>query len=88
METLAKLANDLCEETQSVALEAQASPDVLRTMAELYKQVIVDGIVNLAGIRAVVQAVQAIPVIGNGDVITAEAASKMNEAELIKLRNE
>src|SRR5712664_2065147 len=35
------------------------------------------GIVNLAGIRAVVQAVQAIPVIGNGDVITAEAASKM-----------
>ena len=32
---------------------------------------------NLAGIRAVVQAVQAIPVIGNGDVITAEAASKM-----------
>src|SRR5882724_6784690 len=35
------------------------------------------GIVNLAGIRAVVQALQAIPVIGNGDVITAEAASKM-----------
>src|SRR5436309_3283118 len=35
------------------------------------------GIVNLAGIRAVVQAVQAIPVIGNGDVITAEAAGKM-----------
>src|SRR5229473_6680796 len=35
------------------------------------------GIVNLAGIRAVVQAVRAIPVIGNGDVITAEAASKM-----------
>src|SRR6266481_154362 len=35
------------------------------------------GIVNLAGIRAVVQAVQAIPVIGNGDVINAEAAGKM-----------
>src|SRR5712691_6516196 len=35
------------------------------------------GIVNLAGIRAVVQAVQAIPVIGNGDVITAEAARMM-----------
>ena len=35
------------------------------------------GVVNLAGIRAVVQAVQAIPIIGNGDVITAESASKM-----------
>jgi len=35
------------------------------------------GIVNLAGIRAVVQAVRAIPVIGNGDVITAEAARMM-----------
>src|SRR5881628_295740 len=35
------------------------------------------GIVNLAGIRAVVQAVHAIPVIGNGDVITTEAANKM-----------
>src|SRR5437764_3813778 len=35
------------------------------------------GLVNLAGIRGVVQAVRAIPVIGNGDVITAEAAGKM-----------
>src|SRR6266536_2775050 len=35
------------------------------------------GTVNLAGIRAVAQAVQAIPVIGNGDVITPQAAKKM-----------
>lgn len=37
------------------------------------------GRVNLAGIRAVVQAVQAIPVIGNGDVTTPEAARQMIE---------
>jgi len=35
------------------------------------------GTVNLAGIRAVVQAVKAIPVIGNGDVTTPEAAKHM-----------
>jgi nifR3 family TIM-barrel protein len=35
------------------------------------------GTVNLAGIRAVVQAVRHIPVIGNGDVTTVEAAAKM-----------
>jgi len=35
------------------------------------------GTVNLAGIRAVVQAVKNIPVIGNGDVITPRAAKKM-----------
>src|SRR5438132_1234627 len=35
------------------------------------------GRVNLAGIRAVAQAVQTIPVIGNGDVTTPEAARKM-----------
>ena len=37
------------------------------------------GTVNLAGIRAVVQAVKAIPVIGNGDVTTPEAAKQMLE---------
>lgn len=35
------------------------------------------GTVNLAGIRAVVQAVRTIPVIGNGDVTTPEAAKMM-----------
>ncbi|MCX7722837.1 MAG: tRNA dihydrouridine synthase DusB [Verrucomicrobiae bacterium] len=37
------------------------------------------GIVNLAGIRAVVEAVKSIPVIGNGDVTTPEAAKFMME---------
>src|SRR3954470_4855114 len=35
------------------------------------------GTVNLAGIRAVVKAVKRIPVIGNGDVTTPQAARKM-----------
>jgi nifR3 family TIM-barrel protein len=35
------------------------------------------GTVNLAGIRAVVEAVKSIPVIGNGDVTTPEAAKHM-----------
>jgi tRNA-dihydrouridine synthase B len=35
------------------------------------------GTINLAGIRAVVQAVKTIPVIGNGDNITPQAAKKM-----------
>lgn len=35
------------------------------------------GTVNLAGIRAVVQAVKNIPVIGNGDITTPEAAKHM-----------
>jgi tRNA-dihydrouridine synthase B len=37
------------------------------------------GRVNLAGIRAVVQAVRSIPVIGNGDVTSPQAAKKMLE---------
>ena len=37
------------------------------------------GTVNLAGIRKVVEAVKSIPVIGNGDVVTAEAAGHMLE---------
>jgi len=37
------------------------------------------GAVNLAGIRAVVEAVRAIPVIGNGDITTPEAARAMIE---------
>src|SRR3989440_1281170 len=37
------------------------------------------GMINLAGIRAVVEAVRSIPVIGNGDVTTPEAARKMLE---------
>lgn len=37
------------------------------------------GTVNLAGIRAVVQAVKTIPVIGNGDIVTPQAAGKMIE---------
>src|SRR5947209_12904898 len=35
------------------------------------------GAVNLAGIRSVVQAVKTIPVIGNGDIITPQAAKAM-----------
>jgi tRNA-dihydrouridine synthase B len=37
------------------------------------------GMVNLAGIRSVVQAVKAIPVIGNGDITTSQAARAMLE---------
>ena len=36
-----------------------------------------DGTVNLAGIRNVVEAVKSIPVIGNGDVISPQAARRM-----------
>jgi nifR3 family TIM-barrel protein len=38
------------------------------------------GTVNLAGIRQVVNAVKAVPVIGNGDIITPQAARKMFDA--------
>ena len=37
------------------------------------------GTVNLAGIRAVVQALRTVPVIGNGDVTTPQAAKAMLE---------
>ena len=37
------------------------------------------GTINLSGIRAVAQSVQSIPVIGNGDVTTPQAAKKMLE---------
>jgi nifR3 family TIM-barrel protein len=35
------------------------------------------GTVNLAGIRKVVEAVKSIPIIGNGDIVTPQAAKKM-----------
>ncbi len=38
-----------------------------------------EGIVKLAGIRQVVEAVRSIPVVGNGDVTTPEAAKRMFE---------
>jgi nifR3 family TIM-barrel protein len=38
------------------------------------------GAVNLAGIRAVVESVRSVPVIGNGDITTPEAAVRMIEA--------
>jgi len=63
------------------------APDLARTLEDVgVKAIFVHGrtrqqgfggTVNLAGIRAVVQAVKAIPVIGNGDVITPQAAKKM-----------
>jgi len=65
------------------------APDLARTLEDVGVAAIFvhgrtreqgfSGAVNLAGIRAVVQAVQRIPVIGNGDVTTPDAASKMIE---------
>src|SRR6266702_2731261 len=48
------------------------APDLARTREQGF-----GGTVNLAGVRAVVEAVQRIPVIGNGDVTTPDAARKM-----------
>ena len=63
------------------------APDLARTLEDVGVAAIFvhgrtreqgfDGMVNLAGIRKVVEAVKAIPVIGNGDVINPQAAKKM-----------
>jgi nifR3 family TIM-barrel protein len=64
-----------------------SAPDLARALEEVgvaavfihgrTRQQGFSGRVNLAGIRAVVEAVRHIPVIGNGDVTTAEAAALM-----------
>ena len=63
------------------------APDLARTLEDVGVAAIFvhgrtreqgfDGTVNLAGIRKVVEAVKTIPVIGNGDIITPQAAKKM-----------
>src|SRR3954462_7858628 len=63
------------------------APDLARTLEDVGVSAIFvhgrtreqgfSGCVNLAGIRSVVQAVKKIAVIGNGDVISPEAAKKM-----------
>src|SRR6266567_3794451 len=63
------------------------APDLARTVEEVgvagifihgrTREQGFSGTINLAGIRAVVSAVRSIPVIGNGDVTTPEAAKKM-----------
>ena len=65
------------------------APDLARTLegvgvAAIFvhgrtREQVFGGRVNLAGIRAVVQAVKSIPVIGNGDVTTPQAARMMLE---------
>src|SRR5437762_4247491 len=65
----------------------RTAPDLARTLEDVGVAAIFvhgrtreqgfGGTVNLAGIRAVVEAVQRIPVIGNGDVTTPGAARKM-----------
>jgi tRNA-dihydrouridine synthase B len=67
--------------------ENLTAPDLARTLEDVGVAAIFvhgrtreqgfGGTVNLAGIRAVVQAVKNIPVIGNGDIITPQAAKKM-----------
>src|SRR4249919_1475987 len=65
------------------------APDLARTLEDVGVAAIFvhgrtrergfSGTVKLAGIRAVVQAVKTIPVIGNGDIITPQAARVMLE---------
>ena len=67
--------------------ENLTAPDLARTLEDVgVKAIFVHGrtraqgfggTVNLAGIRAVVSAVKSIPVIGNGDIITPQAAKQM-----------
>src|SRR5882762_8432973 len=67
--------------------ENLTAPDLARTLEDVGVAAIFvhgrtreqgfGGTVNLAGIRAVVAAVKTIPVIGNGDIITPQAAKKM-----------
>jgi tRNA-dihydrouridine synthase B len=67
--------------------ENLTAPDLARTLEDVGVAAIFvhgrtreqgfDGTVNLAGIRKVVEAVKNIPVIGNGDIITPQAAKKM-----------
>ena len=66
------------------------APDLARTLADAGIGAIFvhgrtraqgfEGTVNLEGIRKVVEAVPGLPVVGNGDVTTAEAAKHMFEA--------
>ena len=65
------------------------APDLARTLEDVGVAAIfvhgrpreqgLRGTVNLAGIRAVARAVKVVPVVGNGDVTTPEAAKKMIE---------
>src|SRR5438874_4779524 len=67
--------------------ENLTAPDLARTLEEVGVAAIFihgrtreqgfSGTINLEGIRAVVEAVSSIPVIGNGDVTTPQAARKM-----------
>ena len=67
--------------------ENLTAPDLARTLEDVGVQAIFvhgrtreqgfGGAVNLAGIRSVVSAVKGIPVIGNGDIITPQAAKRM-----------
>ncbi|HZL14139.1 MAG TPA: tRNA dihydrouridine synthase DusB [Verrucomicrobiae bacterium] len=67
--------------------ENLTAPDLARTLEDVGVAAIFvhgrtreqgfGGTINLAGIRKVVEAVKSIPVIGNGDIITPQAAKKM-----------